>query len=51
MATRGRRDMGSGPEPITEAEELRTVRAQARRVVLESLAATIVTGAVLLLLR
>lgn len=32
LASRGLRDMGSGPEPITDAEMLNAVRRQARRV-------------------
>jgi hypothetical protein len=34
--------MGHGYDPITEAEELAAVRAQARRVMMQSVAATAV---------
>ena len=50
MATRGLRDMGSGPEPIADEVERAAVRAQARRLVLESLAATVLVCSVLWLL-
>lgn len=39
LASRGLRDMGRGPERIGDASELSTVRAQARGVLLRSLAA------------
>jgi hypothetical protein len=41
--------MGNGYEPITEADELAAVRAQARRVVMQSIAATVVVLALLVI--
>ncbi len=38
LASRGQRDMDTGPEAITSATELALVRRQARRVHLKSLA-------------
>lgn len=40
LASRGLRDMGAGIESIGDAPELAIVRAQARRVLLKSAAAT-----------
>jgi len=40
LASRGLRDMGAGIESIGDAPELAIVRAQARRVLLKSTAAT-----------
>jgi hypothetical protein len=37
LAARGQRDMDAGSEPITDPEELRQVRRQARRVRMQSL--------------
>lgn len=49
LASRGQRDMDSGPEAIADAAELAQVRRQARRVHLKSLvlAAALVTLALL----
>lgn len=49
LASRGLRDMGSGYEPITDEDELAAVRAQARRVVMKSVAATVVVMGLLLM--
>ncbi len=49
LASRGLRDMGGGPERIQDEAELAAVRARARRVLRDSLIATILlTGATLL---
>jgi hypothetical protein len=40
LASRGLRDLGDGPRPITDADELAAVRAQARRVIVKSAVAT-----------
>lgn len=50
LASRGLRDMDGGVERITDAAELAKVRAQARRVNLMSLAATVLASAALFLL-
>ena len=50
LASRGLRDLGRGVERITDADELATVRAQARRVTLLSLAATCVATVLLFVL-
>jgi len=50
LASRGLRDMDAGIERISDEVELLSVRAQARRVLLESLVATVVTTALALLL-
>jgi len=50
LASRGLRDLGGGVERIADADELATVRAQARRVSWMSLAATVLATAVLYLL-
>jgi len=50
LASRGLRDMGGGLERIRDDAELAAVRTQARRVLRDSLIATILlTGATLLL--
>ena len=41
LASRGLRDLGGGTERIDDAVERAVVRAQARRVLLESAAATV----------
>ncbi len=46
LAARGLRNLDGGPEPIEGDGELAAVRAQARRVQLQSLVATLVTTAV-----
>jgi len=45
LASRGQRDMDQGPETIADATELARVRAQARKVHLESLVAAAVLTA------
>jgi hypothetical protein len=40
LASRGLRDLGDGPRPITDADELSALRAQARRVIVKSALAT-----------
>lgn len=45
LASRGQRDMDQGPEAIADAAELARVRAQARKVHLESLVAAAVLTA------
>lgn len=50
LASRGLRDMGNGYEPITDADERRAVQAQARRVMIRSIVATIVVMVPILVL-
>jgi hypothetical protein len=50
LASRGLRDLDGGAEPIEDLEELRVVRAQARRVLWESIAWTALVVVVVLLL-
>ena len=45
LASRGLRDLDGGPERIDDGAELAAVRAQARRVFLQSALATAVTTA------
>lgn len=49
LASRGLRDLGSGPERIESEAELAAVRVQARRVLLKSLGATALVCGMLLL--
>jgi len=48
LASRGLRDLDGGPERIEDRAELAIVRAQARRVFLQSTVATAVVTAVVL---
>ena len=50
LASRGLRDLDGGPEPIADAAELAAVRAQASRVLMQSLLAAAVSSAASLLL-
>jgi hypothetical protein len=50
LASRGLRDLDGGPQRIGDAAELAVVRAQARRVLAQSAAATIAVTALLLAL-
>jgi hypothetical protein len=48
LASRGLRDMDGGTEKIEDADELRRVRAQARKVIVQSVAvAAVLTAAIL----
>ena len=49
LASRGLRDLGSGPEPL-DAGDLGAVRDQARRIHLRALLAALVCAALVLLL-
>jgi hypothetical protein len=51
LASRGLRDLDGGPERIEDSAELAAVRAQARRVFVQSALATAVTMALALALR
>jgi hypothetical protein len=42
LASRGQRDLDSGPEAIGDSAELAAIKAQARKVYLESFAAALV---------
>jgi hypothetical protein len=48
LASRGRRDMDDGPRDITDAAELARIRAQARKVHVESVAAAAALTALVL---
>ena len=50
LAARGRRDMDTGGEPITDPVELARVRSQARRVHVKSLLLSIVVTAIVILI-
>ncbi len=50
LAARGRRDMDTGAEPITDPVELAWVRSQARRVHVKSLLLSIVVTAIVMLI-
>jgi hypothetical protein len=50
LASRGLRDLGSGPERIEDPADLAAVRRQARRVTLMSLGAALAAAALLALL-
>jgi hypothetical protein len=50
LASRGLRDLDSGPEPIQDEAELAAVRAQASTVLMASLVAAVVVSAAALLL-
>jgi hypothetical protein len=50
LSARGVRNMDSGDEPMTNAEELKQVRAQARKVQIESFVAALVATALVALL-
>jgi hypothetical protein len=47
LASRGLRDLDNGPERIDDGAELAAVRTQARRVLVQSLLATLVATAVM----
>jgi hypothetical protein len=48
LASRGLRDMDSGSESISDANELAQVRRQARKVYIEAIVTALVLGAVAL---
>jgi hypothetical protein len=50
LASRGQRDLDSGPEAIGDSAELASVRAQARKVYIESFAAALVVSLAVLAL-